>query len=203
MGSPFFLGFTINRPCFTIEPMEQQFEVSQWVPFRVELVFAFFANPSDLPLLMPPKLGTRVEEMNIEAPPPRPRTPEVTRRMPALVAGAGSEILISYRPFSWLAKRVHWKTCITEFVWNSHFCDEQVEGPFKTYRHLHATKPEVRRGVEGTLVTDTVEYELPFGPLGFLIDGVVRRKLDESFDHRQKRLPEIMTAVVRLAEQCG
>jgi ligand-binding SRPBCC domain-containing protein len=183
--------------------MEQKFEVSQWVPFRVELVFAFFANPSDLPLLMPPKLGTRVEEMNLEAPPPRPRVSDVVRRMPAIAAGAGSEILISYRPFSWLTRRTHWRICVTEFLWNSYFCDEQVEGPFKMYHHRHTTKPEVRRGVEGTLVTDTVDYELPFGPLRFFGNSVVRRKLEESFEHRQKRLPEIMTAVVRLAEQCG
>lgn len=42
--------------------MAQRFETRQWVPFPVELVFAFFANPSNLPHLMPPRLKTRIED---------------------------------------------------------------------------------------------------------------------------------------------
>jgi ligand-binding SRPBCC domain-containing protein len=182
--------------------MAQEFEVSQWVPFRLELVFAFFANPSDLPLLMPPKLETRIEDSNLVAPiKPRPPVPPLVGKLPSVAAGAGSEILIGFRPFAWPRVRVKSKVRITEFEWNSHFCDEQIVGPFARFNHCHSTRTEVRNGVQGTLVTDTIEYSLPFGIVGSLGNSIVRRKLAETFAYRQQRLPEVLTAVFRLAAE--
>jgi len=183
--------------------MAQKFEVSQWVPFRLELVFAFFASPSDLPLLMPPQLEARIEESKLVAPNARPPLPPLVGNLPSTAAGRGSEILISFRPFGWPRMRMKSKVRITEFEWNSHFCDEQIQGPFERFEHCHTTSAEVRRGKLGTLVTDAIEYSLPFGIVGNLGNTIVRRKLEETFAHRQKRLPEVLTAVVRLAEQCG
>ena len=182
--------------------MAQKFEVSQWVPFRLELVFAFFANPADLPLLMPPKLDTRIEQMKLIAPKePRPPVPPVVGKLPSIAAGVGSEILVSFRPFAWPRIRVKSKVRITEFGWNSHFCDEQIVGPFARFDHRHSIVAEVRNGVPGTLVTDTIEYSLPFGIIGSLGNGSARRKLAETFAHRQERLPEVLTAVFRLATE--
>jgi ligand-binding SRPBCC domain-containing protein len=182
--------------------MAQKFEVSQWVPFRLELVFAFFANPSDLPLLMPPKLETRIEESKLVAPKvSRPPVPPLVGKLPSIAAGAGSEILISFYPFAWPRMRVKSKVRITEFEWNSHFCDEQILGPFARFDHRHSIVAEKREGVPGTLVTDTIEYSLPFGIVGSLGNGIVRRKLEETFAHRQERLPEVLTAVFRLATE--
>jgi ligand-binding SRPBCC domain-containing protein len=182
--------------------MEPQFEVSHWVPFPADLVFAFFADPSNLPLLMPPRLEVRIEESDLHAPPVRPATSEAIRKLPVNPAGAGSDILVSFLPLSWLPMRVQWRVRITEFEWNSHFCDEQIEGPFKEFHHRHTIRPEVRRGHWGTLVTDTIDFAMPFGPLGSLGSRFVRHDLAESFAHRKKRLPEIMATVFRLAEQC-
>ena len=91
----------------------------------------------------------------------------------------------------------------TEFVWNSYFCDEQVQGPFKSFDHRHTTTAEVRKGVQGTLVTDAIEYSLPFGPLGVLGNGMILRNLEAMFEHRQQKLAELLTALLRLAQQCG
>jgi ligand-binding SRPBCC domain-containing protein len=182
--------------------MEPQFEVSQWVPFPADLVFAFFTDPSNLPLLMPPRLEMRIEETNLQAPPARPAVSEILRGLPAVAAGAGSEFLVTFFPFPWLRKQVRWRVGITEFEWNSHFCDEQIEGPFKRFHHRHAIRSETRRGVRGTVVTDSIDFALPLGPLGRLGNGLVRRQLAESFAHRQKRLPEILATVVRLAKEC-
>jgi ligand-binding SRPBCC domain-containing protein len=90
-------------------------------------------------------------------------------------------------------------TRITEFVWNSHFCDEQVRGPFSEFRHRHGIQAEARDGQEGTLVSDEIEYALPYGFIGRLGGTMVRRKLTQSFAHRQKRLPEILAAAARQA----
>ncbi len=77
----------------------QRFEAKQWVPYPVELVFAFFANPANLPHLMPRKFEMRLEDARIEPPPPRPVAADESRRFKSIAAGVGSEILISFIPF--------------------------------------------------------------------------------------------------------
>jgi len=187
----------------TIELMTQRFETRQWVPFPVELVFAFFANPTNLPHLMPRKLEMRIEDARVQPPPPRPVPLDPTRRFRSVAAGEGSEILISFFPIPWVPRRVSWMVRITEFVWNSHFCDEQVRGPFTYFHHRHGIGPETREGIEGTLVNDEIEFALPFGILGRVGGMMVRRKLAKSFVHRQKRLPEILAAAAQQAVKRG
>jgi ligand-binding SRPBCC domain-containing protein len=181
--------------------MTQRLETRQWVPFPVELVFAFFANPSNLPHLMPPAQKVRVEDIRMQPPPPRPLAADPSRRFRSIAAGTGSEILISFSPVRWVPQRVSWMARIVEFEWNSHFIDEQVRGPFKQFRHRHGVVAEVRDGVEGTLVTDAIEYALPVGALGPLGGGLVRRQMEKAFAYRQKRLPEILAIAARQATQ--
>jgi ligand-binding SRPBCC domain-containing protein len=179
--------------------MTQRFETRQWVPFPVELVFAFFANPTNLPHLMPRKLEVKIEDARMQPPPPRPLHPDPARRFRSVAAGVGSEILISFFPIPWVPRRVSWMARITEFVWNSHFCDEQVRGPFAHFHHRHGIEAAVRDDVEGTLVSDQIEFALPFGFLGRVGGVMVRRKLAKSFAHRQKRLPEILAVAAQQA----
>ena len=183
----------------TIQSMTERFETRQWVPFPVELVFAFFANPANLPHVMPPRLETRIEDARIAPPPARPVHPDPSRRFLSVAAGPGSEILISFYPIRWVPKRVSWMARITEFVWNSHFVDEQVRGPFSEFHHRHEIQAEERDGIEGTLVSDEIEYALPYGFIGRIGGALVRRKLSQSFSYRQKRLPEILAAAARQA----
>jgi ligand-binding SRPBCC domain-containing protein len=49
------------------------------------------------------------------------------------------------------------------------FVDEQVSGPFRDWWHEHAFAATPA----GTLMTDTVRYRSPVGPLGRLVDRVV------------------------------
>jgi len=107
--------------------------------------------------------------------------------------------MISFLPIAWVPKRMSWMAHITEFVWNSHFCDEQIRGPFTRFRHRHGIQAEVRDGVEGTLVTDDIEFELPYGMLGAMGGLLVRHELKKAFAHRQKRLPEILAIAARQA----
>lgn len=58
---------------------------------------------------------------------------------------------------------------ITEFIAPSRFVDEQVSGPFAHWWHEHVF--EERN--DATLMTDTVEFASPLGPLGRLVDTVV------------------------------
>lgn len=181
--------------------MPQQFQTEQWIPYSVELVFSFFANPGNLPHLMPRALQTRIEDARLQPPPPRPVSADASRRYKSIAAGAGSEILISFFPVPWVPRRVSWMARITEFVWNSHFCDEQMRGPFKSFHHRHGVSAATRDGMEGTIVSDDIAFELPFGPLGRIAGVMVRRNLAKSFAYRQKRLPEMLAAASQQAVQ--
>ena len=150
--------------------MRHFFETEQWLPFPLPLVFAFFANPQNLPRLMPAWQKASIEEVIFVAPPPPP--PD----SPARVAtGAGTTIILSFRPVPYLPLRINWHALIPEFVWNDHFCDVQTAGPFSFWRHCHSARAEIRGDTEGTVVHDRVEYELPGGSLGDLANALAGR----------------------------
>ena len=180
--------------------MPQTLNSSQWVPYPVELVFAFFANPGNLPHLMPRQLQARVESSQLVAPPPRPVAPDPDLRFQSPAAGQGSEMTISFRPIPGIPFRIGWLARITEFVWNSHFCDEQLKGPFHCWKHCHRIRPEARDSVPGTLILDEVEYTLPLGPLGSIADSLfVHGQMESTFAYRQQRLEDILPVAARQA----
>jgi hypothetical protein len=49
--------------------MTQHLEFEQWVRVALERVFLFFANPGNLPLIMPPETGTELVRLNLVPPP--------------------------------------------------------------------------------------------------------------------------------------
>jgi ligand-binding SRPBCC domain-containing protein len=55
---------------------------------------------------------------------------------------------------------------ITEMDRPSRFVDEQVDGPFKQWRHVHSFVTEAH----GTRMMDRIDYKAPFGPLGRAVD---------------------------------
>jgi len=177
--------------------MSQRFATAQWIPYSVDLVFAFFANPNNLPLLMPESMKMRIEEVELVPAPPNPTIAGSRLAPEVIAAGAGTEMKISFRPASYVPVRVSWVARITEFAWNSHFCDEQVRGPFGSFRHRHGVRPEIQQGRLGTLVTDEVEFSLPLGSVGQVWDKAVDRQMKKMFRIRQERLPAILEAKVR------
>ncbi len=169
--------------------MRHLFEADQWLPFSVPVVFAFFANPQNLPPLMPAWQKARVEELRLIAPPPPP--PGSPGR---LGTGVGTTMILSFRLLPGLPPRLNWHAVIPEFQWNDHFCDEQTAGPFAYWRHCHSVRAEKRDGVDGTVVQDRVEYEFPLGPFGDLLNAVAgKAQLRTLFSvrHQQaaKRMP--------------
>jgi ligand-binding SRPBCC domain-containing protein len=150
--------------------MRHRFETDQWLPYPVPVVFAFFANPQNLPPLMPAWQQARIEELRLVAPPAPP-----AGSPGKLGTGIGTTMILSFRLIPKLPIRMNWHAMIPEFEWNDHFCDAQTSGPFHYWRHCHSVKSETRNGVEGTLLTDRVEYELPGGPLGDLANIVAGR----------------------------
>jgi ligand-binding SRPBCC domain-containing protein len=172
--------------------MSYRLEFSDWIPVPVPRVFEFFADPENLPRLMPPASHTKVESFQLVAPLPPPSR-DLNPIEIQFVAGKGSVIDTSFRPLSWLSWRRKWTATITEFEWNHHFADMQHKGPFKRWHHWHEFIADHRSECSGTLVNDVVEYEVGFGPLGSLANAFfIERHLRETFAYRQKQLPKLL-----------
>lgn len=169
--------------------MRHSFQATQWVPYSIDRVFAFFANPENLPRLMPKWQKARIESAALVSP------PNFKEDTGVIFAGIGSVMTISFLPFPLSPFRLRWVASIVAFEWNSYFCDEQPKGPFAYWRHCHRVSEERRDGVDGTLVTDDLIYELPLGflaePAHFLF---VRGQIEGIFAFRQRRLVELMSA---------
>jgi ligand-binding SRPBCC domain-containing protein len=146
---------------------------------------------------MPPALKARVEAVRLAPAPANPMSAGAQWGVLPLVAGVGTEIDLSFCPARYLPMRLRWTARITEFAWYSHFCDEQVRGPFLRFSHRHGIRSEIQEGRIGTLLTDEIEYALPFGSIGHLWDAAVRRQLKRTFSLRQERLPKMLEQMVR------
>jgi ligand-binding SRPBCC domain-containing protein len=182
-----------------------QFE--QWVPFPLEQVFLFFANPENLPCIMPAASRTRIDALKLIPPRSDASTTDgtltrgesgVTARMDgrdtraSTLAGVGSEIVTSFRILPPLPFRAQWIAQITEFEWNSYFADLQTRGPFRSWHHRHEFEAEFRNGVNGTIVRDRIEYEVGLGPAGAVAQKIfVRRQLARTFGHRHAVLENL------------
>lgn len=157
----------------------------------MEKVFAFFADPRNLPRIMPPAMGAKLlnlKRVSLEA---GSRTGGLARA--SAVAGVGTEMTLSFRVLPGLPFRGRWVARITECEINHFFTDLQVRGPFKAWHHRHEFLPRERDGRPGTLIRDVVEYEVGFGPLGSFAERLfVRRQLRHTFAWRQKAVQALL-----------
>lgn len=168
--------------------MSSKIHTEQWLPYPVELVFAFFANPENLPRLMPKWQAARIEEANFRPPPVYGGT-----RYPGTAAGDGTQLTLSFRPFPGSPVRVSWEAAISHFIWNEQFCDTQVRGPFHFWHHCH----KVSAANGGTLLRDEVEFELPLEPLSRVALPLVRWQMAAVFRFRQERTVELLALMAR------
>jgi ligand-binding SRPBCC domain-containing protein len=172
--------------------MRHTFHSEQWLPYSVERVFAFFADPENLPRLMPPWQNARIEAAVFAPPPPNP----AAERSSSITAGVGTRLTISFRPFPLSPIRMQWEAEITDFLWNHRFCDRQIHGPFAYWNHCHTVRSQVRTNTEGTLLSDDIQYEIPFGKLGELTHRLfIKRQLRNTFAYRQARTSDLLFRV--------
>jgi ligand-binding SRPBCC domain-containing protein len=172
--------------------MTHHVEFEQWVPAAVECVFLFFANPGNLPRIMPPETGTELVRLKL-VPPPGIAEAQATVTDHDPIAGAGSEIVTSFRVLPFLPFRAQWIALIIEFAWNHHFADVQKKGPFKSFRHRHELLAAARNGKNGTVVRDVIDYEVGFGLLGeFMQKFFIQNQVQRTFAYRQKALEQLL-----------
>jgi len=169
--------------------MRFHFQAEQHLPYPVERVFGFFADPANLPRLMPAWQHARIESATYLPPPPPAPFPGSDAIVPKIQAGDGTRMTLTVLPFPFSPFRLRWDALIEDFRWLEGFCDVQTRGPFKHWRHCHSVRPQGN----GTLLCDTVEYEPPFGALGALADVLfLRHQLAATFRFRQRRTLELL-----------
>ena len=174
-----------------------RFETEQWLPYPVEQVFAFFANPANLPPLMPSWQKARIDAVAFRPPPALPNGADPVA---GIFAGNGTELMITARPLPFSPFRAAWLARIEDFRGIEGFCDVQLKGPFRYWRHCHSVRESVdpARG-NGTIVRDQVEYELPVLSAAAWVDHIlVRPQLRTLFRYRQKRAETLINSRVNL-----
>lgn len=178
--------------------MRHRFSTSLWVAHPHELVFAFFADPRNLPALMLPWQKARIVRVQIVAPPDPCPTSERSALYSGPIAGDGSDILISFKPFFLSPIRLKWQAVISDFRWNERFCDEQQSGPLAFWKHCHYIRDESRFGLQGTMLTDEIFYELGRAAGGEFAHGLFfADQLEELFQYRKQKLAELLEAARR------
>lgn len=169
--------------------MQQVFATEQWLPFPRALVFAFFANPQNLPPLMPAWQHARIDDVTLVPPPPRPvETPSYGT--PA--AGNGTRLLITARMAPGLPLRLPWLALIKDFAWNERFCDVQLKGPFASWRHCHSVRDETRAGQPGAVVRDEVTYRLPLAAVSWAGAPLSPVAMRAMFRYRQRQAERLL-----------
>jgi len=176
--------------------MPHHFHAEQWLPYPLEPLFTFFANPHNLPRLSPPAQQLRIEEAIFAVPPPREQPAR------GIIAGPESRITISFRPIPNLFVRIPWELEIIDFEWFHFFTDKQIRGPFASWQHTHTFTTETRTTPEGpekegTLLTDDIAYALPAAPISNPLQPTVHRKLQALFQFRHHQLEALLQKHVK------
>jgi ligand-binding SRPBCC domain-containing protein len=136
------------------------FHAEQWLKRPVEEVFAFFADANNLEAITPRQLN-----FHILTPGP-------------IQLAAGARIDYQLKLYGMPLK---WATLIESWEPPLQFVDVQLRGPYRVWRHTHRFAAEGG----GTRIFDDVEYELPFGPLGRLVEALwARREIVKIFGYR-------------------
>ncbi len=134
-----------------------------------EELWDFIATPKNLNLLTPPDLEFEILS-------------ELPERM-------YDGLMILYRIRIPLFGRWRWLTEIKHIRDGVSFVDEQRVGPYRLWYHQHEIRP---LGEGRTRMFDRVDYALPFGPLGVVVQRLwVAGMLEGIFEFRRKKLLEL------------
>ena len=146
--------------------MVRTLDREQWLPLPIAEAWAFFSSPKNLAKITPGDMGFRIREPFDNAP-----------------IHAGQMITYTVKPLFGIP--LTWVTRIAIVEAPHRFVDTQLNGPYRKWWHEHTFISKDG----GTLMKDTVEYELPLGPLGDVMHTlVVRGKLKDIFDFRFRTL---------------
>ena len=140
----------------------KSFEQSFKVNCSIDKVWKFYTDIKHLEIVTPPNLNLKVIETSDK---------QIVK---------GLRMTISGRLFLYNSK---WNSIISLVDISKHmYIDEMVKGPFKKWKHVHLFS-EI--GKNQTVITDKIEFEVPFFFLGKLMEGYVENNLKKIFEFRK------------------
>ncbi|MDH4232655.1 MAG: SRPBCC family protein [Nitrospirota bacterium] len=150
--------------------LTHQFAATLFLSADREKAFSFFEDPRNLFEITPAWLDFRMlcpEQSDVHE---------------------GAEFAYTIK---WLGITVRWKSRIIRYHPPVSFTDIQLEGPYRSWEHLHVF--EEAEG--GTIMKDIVTYRLP--PAALLIHGpVIKKQLRDIFSYRALRIEEWVRGVM-------
>lgn len=140
---------------------------AQKLPITLEKAWDFFSSPTNLSTITP-------EYMQFN----------ITCATPPMYSGQ----IITYTIRPLLNIPITWVTEITHVEPQVYFIDEQRFGPYRFWHHEHRFNA-IPNGVE---ITDHVQYLLPLGPLGRVVNKFkVESDVKEIFRYRKVKLEQL------------
>jgi ligand-binding SRPBCC domain-containing protein len=147
------------------------YKAEQFLPISLEKAWAFFSSPKNLSVITPPSMEFKILS-DLEG------------------EGIYEGMLIDYRVKPMLGIPVRWQTEISDVEENYSFTDQQLTGPYKVWKHTHTFTVKE----DGVLMTDVIQYELPLGWLGKIVEKIiVRDKIKSIFEYRKHILNKIFS----------
>ncbi len=146
-----------------------QYKTELWLPVNIRRAWDFFSSPMNLSRITPPDLDFKVT------------TPELSNRI-------YDGMLINYSVKPLFGIEMKWTTQIVNVSEENYFTDKQLKGPYKLWEHTHYF--EEKNG--GVLMSDVVNYQLPFGIIGLLLHRLmVRSRIESIFKYRTNTLNKL------------
>ena len=140
----------------------KSFEQSFKVNCNIDKVWNFYTNIKHLEIVTPPNLKLKIIESSNN---------QIVEGLITTISGR----LVLYNS--------KWNSKISLVDTSKHmYIDEMVKGPFKKWKHIHIFS-EI--GKNQTVVTDKIEFELPFFLFGKLMEGYVENNLKKIFEFRK------------------
>ena len=137
----------------------------QKLPISIDEAWDFLSSPKNLKTITPDYMGFNI----------------LSGADRAMYPGQ----IIQYIVTPVLGIKTKWVTEITHVMDKQYFVDEQRFGPYALWHHKNFIK-EIEGGVE---MEDIIDYKIPMSILGQLVHPIiVKPKLDEIFQYRQKKL---------------
>jgi len=155
---------------FNNEGKVYRLEARQDLPISISEAWDFFSNPKNLLKITPENLGFKT------------------------ISDSGYSIypsqIIQYKITPLPFFKTTWVTEITHVEPPNFFADKQLYGPYDLWHHKHFFKA-IDGGVQ---IIDIVDYVLPFGILGRLMNPIIiKPRIFKIFEHRKVKVEELFS----------
>lgn len=137
------------------------FEYSSTMNVNIKDLFDFHLDTNNIRHITPP--ATVIKDVEVD---------------PPIKVGS----IVRVKAVQWMIP-MDWVMEIQAVDPESLIVDFAVESPFAYWRHEHRFKETD----EGSILTDFIEFKLPFGPLGLLLKPLIDRDLNDLFVYRHEQ----------------